>query len=230
MISFNVLWIIFLVLYVMSFVALIIFRFMLSTDKIEYSYKRNFPCEILTSESRMSNVYKVFLFIFAGLSFTPLFCVLPTIAEFGNIAWIAIVVSILYGLCGVFISALHIFEAKFIKVHSIIVTITTALSFLTSAMSALFAFLSFQVNNRFNMGRPSELVFMGIFIMIALFILILAVNPKLKDWTKLEKVKLPDGTIGYDRPKVFILALSEWLIILSTIVSEILFFFALLKI
>lgn len=230
MINFNILWVIFLVVYIVSFLALIFFRFMLIDDKINYSYRRNFPCEILTSGSKVVDVYKIFLFIFVGLSFSPLFCILPKIGEFGNIGWLAIVISVLYGFCGVFIAALHIFEAKFIKVHSIVVSIFIGLSFLTSALSGLFSMLTFQVNNRFDSGRPLELVFMGLFIVIALFDVMIVLNPKLKDWTKLDKVKLTDGSIGYDRPKVFILAASEWIVILLTFIAEVLFFISLLKI
>lgn len=229
MINVNVLWIIFLILYVMSFVALIIFRFLLSGDNIEYSYKRNFPCEIITSGSKMVPTYKIFLFIFAGLSFAPLFCILPKIGEFGSIGWLAILISILYGFCGVFIAAIHIFEAKFIKVHSIIATIFFSLTMLSSALSAVFSLLVFQVNNRFNLGSASSMIYMGLFIAITLFTLIIVINPKLKEWTKLEKVKLPDGSLGYDRPKVFILALSEWVVILAAVVSELLFFLSLIK-
>lgn len=230
MINANVLWVIFLVVYAMSFIALIVFRFMLSGENIKYSYRRNFPCEIFTSEAKIVAPYKVVLFIFAGLSFSPLFCILPKIGEFGNIGWLAILISILYGFCGVFIAALHIFEAKFIKVHSLLVSIFVGLTFLSSGLSALFSLLQFQVNNRFELGRASSFVFMGLFIALALFVLIIAVNPKLKEWTKLEKVKLPDGTVGYDRPQVFVLALSEWVLILTTVVSEILFFLCLIRI
>jgi len=230
MISFNILWVIFLVLFAMSGIALLVFRFMISNDNVEFSYKRNFPCELYNCESKVKDVYRIFLFIFVGLSFAPLFCVLPQIGEFGNIGWLAILISILYGFCGVFAAALHIFEAKFIKVHSIVCTIFISLAFLSNGLSALFSLLTYQVNNKFDMGRASSLVFMGLFIAIALFIVFIAVNPKLKEWTKLEKVKLPDGTIGYDRPKVFILALSEWVVILCSFVSELLFFLSLLKI
>lgn len=230
MIGFNFLWIVFFISYILSFVGLIFFRFMFENEKISYSFKRNFPYEILTLDSKISTIYKVFLFIFGGLFFSPLFCVVPLIGEFGSIAWLAIVLSILFGFCGVFVVALHLFEAKFIKVHSIIASVSIALSFLCSGMSALYSFLTFNVNNRFGEGRPIQIVTMAFLIALALFDVIVAVNPKLKEWTKLEQMKLPDGTIGYDRPKIFPLAFSEWLIIFSIFFSEILFFVSLLKI
>jgi hypothetical protein len=46
----------------------------------------------------------------------------------------------------------------------------------------------------------------------ALFSLALPMNPRLKKWAEMEKVAEADGTLSFRRPKIFILALSEWLL------------------
>ena len=58
--------------------------------------------------------------------------------------------------------------------------------------------------------------------MFIIALLIIMINPKLRDWARLEKQVNGDGTISYRRPKVFILALSEWLTILINHLSFVL--------
>lgn len=54
--------------------------------------------------------------------------------------------------------------------------------------------------------------------LVALAALITLVNPKLKNWPKLDAVAETDGTISYKRPRPFILALSEWVLLLLAFV------------
>ncbi len=73
-----------------------------------------------------------------------------------------------------------------------------------------------------NIYLPSSL-----FIVIALFLIVLLsvavlLNPKLKDWGKMEKVTKNDGSVGYVRPKRFILPYSEWALLLMAFLSNIL--------
>ena len=63
---------------------------------------------------------------------------------------------------------------------------------------------------------------------IAIAVLFLIVNPKLKNWAKLE-VETDGDQKTYKRGKVFILAFTEWLILLLSVVGEIIFFLTLIK-
>lgn len=230
MIAVNLVWVVLFVVYIAIFATLIVVRFLLdkSDAEIQYSFLRNFPYEVLTMHKDKSKIYKVLLFIFSGLCFAPIFVIVPLIGEFGELAWIAILNACLYGMSGIMIASIHLFEAKFIKTHTLLVTIMIALAFLSSSISALFSMLTFNVYNRFNEGSPLAIGCFAIFVLAALFDLFIAFNPKLKDWTKLEKITNKDGSISYDRPKIFPLAFSEWLIIFSIFLSEVVFFISLI--
>ena len=58
----------------------------------------------------------------------------------------------------------------------------------------------------------------GMFIVSAASFIIL-LNPRLKNWAKLEKVVDEDGASSLKRPKPFVLAFSEWLIIFLSVIS-----------
>lgn len=74
-------------------------------------------------------------------------------------------------------------------------------------------------------GRKLEtLVFILSIVMfvIALAVAIILVNPRLKTWAKLEKVVDEDGASSLKRPKPFVLAFSEWIVIFLGVLSYIL--------
>ena len=54
---------------------------------------------------------------------------------------------------------------------------------------------------------------------IALIVVIVMVNPRLKTWAKLEKVVDEDGNSSLKRPKPFVLAFSEWITIFLGVFS-----------
>lgn len=49
--------------------------------------------------------------------------------------------------------------------------------------------------------------------LIAIVTLLMLVNPKLKNWPRLDAVAETDGTISYKRPRPFVLAFSEWILL-----------------
>ena len=230
MIAINLVWVILFIAYIAIFAALIVVRFLLekSEPELRFSFFRNFPYEIISFYQDKSKIYKVLLFIFSGLCFVPIFVIVPLVGEFGELGWIAIVNACVYGLTGIMVVSIHLFEAKFIKTHSLLVSIMIGLAFLSSSLSALFSMLTYNVYSRFNEGSPLAIGCFALFVLAALFDLFVAFNPKLKDWTKLERYTNSDGSISYDRPKVFPLAFSEWLIIFSLFLSEAIFFISLI--
>lgn len=60
-----------------------------------------------------------------------------------------------------------------------------------------------------------------IMFVIALAVAIILVNPRLKTWAKLEKVVDEDGASSLKRPKPFVLAFSEWIVIFLGVLSYI---------
>lgn len=71
-------------------------------------------------------------------------------------------------------------------------------------------------------GRESEtavLVLSIIQFVLALSVVFILINPRLKDWARLEKVVDEDGGTSLKRPKPFVLAFSEWIIIFLLVIS-----------
>lgn len=74
-----------------------------------------------------------------------------------------------------------------------------------------------------NLYISSLLALAPLLFLISLSSVILILNPKIRDWSKLEKKKNDDGSVSYARPKRFVLPYSEWLlfflIMLSNVIS-----------
>ena len=54
---------------------------------------------------------------------------------------------------------------------------------------------------------------------ISLTVVFILVNPRLKNWAQLEKVVGKDGGSSLKRPKPFVLAFSEWIIIFLSVLA-----------
>jgi|GEM_PF-6811411 len=69
--------------------------------------------------------------------------------------------------------------------------------------------------------RPSErddikkIVVSIISLLHIVYFIGILINPKLLNWAQLNKIVADDGTIVIERPKVFVLALSEWLALIG---------------
>lgn len=61
-----------------------------------------------------------------------------------------------------------------------------------------------------NLGDILSLIIAIFLFLGALISALLLINPKLKDWAKLEKNVGEDGLLSYHRPKRFVLPYSEW--------------------
>jgi hypothetical protein len=80
-------------------------------------------------------------------------------------------------------------------------------------------------------GEGSALLLFAIVLFcLALGAFLVLLNPRLSKWDRLEAQALPDGTVRYVRPRPFVLAASEWLLIalhlLALLVAAFGYFFA----
>lgn len=62
--------------------------------------------------------------------------------------------------------------------------------------------------------------------LLAFFALLLALNPRLSKWSMMDKIEQQDGSIIVLRPKIFVLAVTEWLLILLNVLIMINAYFA----
>jgi hypothetical protein len=61
-------------------------------------------------------------------------------------------------------------------------------------------------------GKEMPYILVGFLFALALATILLPFHPKMKRWAELERVSEKDGTVSFRRPRVFILALQEWLL------------------
>ena len=87
--------------------------------------------------------------------------------------------------------------------------IFVALSFLMAVSVAMegLVFMSFR---SFSISEEWSIAFSIVHFVLSAFFVALPLNPKMRDWYRLEAMTNKDGSVSYKRPKIFILAFSEW--------------------
>lgn len=230
MISVNLVWIFFLVAFVGVFIALVVLSFlrMKHIEEENRSFMRLFPCELIKEKIPGANIYRTILYIFSGLCFAPVFVVLPLLDEFGGLGALAMIVSFLFGIEGIVLVSIFLFNIRYTNTHTKLSTGFMAGSFLVNGLTTLYAILTFTTWNKFGKGSILSLVMAIIAGLLTILTLVITLNPKLKNWAQLVRVDEGEEAV-YKRPKIFPLAFSEWLIILINFVGEIVFFISLIR-
>ena len=149
--------------------------------------------------------------------------------EFRDLGFLTIFVTCIFGLAAVSNCLLFFFDARYTKTHIYLATISMCLTFLANALATLLSFLVFKHYWGFGETRVPALILAILSTLVSLTILFIIVNPKLSSWAKLDYTTNENGERVYSRGKVFVLALSEWITILASIIGEILFFLSLIK-
>ena len=72
-----------------------------------------------------------------------------------------------------------------------------------------------------NIYLPSSLFIAVVLFLIVLLSVAMLINPRLKDWSKMEKTIKGGGSIEYIRPKRFLLPYSEWSFLLLALIGNI---------
>lgn len=230
MIEINFVWIVLLVAFVAMFVTLAIFsvlrlRFI---EKENRSFTRIFPCELIKDKIPNAGVYRTLLYVYCGLCFAPVFVVLPLLDEFGGLGALAMVVSFLFGIEGIAMVSIFLFSIRYTNTHTKLSTVFMAGSFLVSGLTMLYSILTFTTWNKFDKGSPIAVAMAVLSGLCVIVVLLITSNPKLKNWAQLVKIENGEEVV-YQRPKIFPLAFSEWLLILVNFIAEIAFLISLIR-
>ena len=207
--------------------AIFLLYLLLGSGQFEYSLKddRKRMCSILTDfpyEMTPKNRKNYALIFLAGYFFLSLLTNVLMFINFYDyaptITGLLIISAFLTLSYAFFNLRIHKLTASLEKSHlGRFFVMGLTLILLTSINGIIFINLS--------RGRKLEtLVFVLSIIMfvIALAVAIILVNPRLKTWAKLEKVVDEDGASSLKRPKPFVLAFSEWIVIFLGVLSYIL--------
>ena len=229
MIAPNIIWIFSLAAF--ALIALTIFVvIVLNSRRMDpkFSFLRTFPYEFINERGNEIILFKPLLYILTGLAFSPLFVITPLIKEFGSLGFFSVMISCVFGLAMICNCLLFFFDARYTKTHMVLFTISSCLVFLSNTLTTIYSFVIFKGYKDMASDHLGSLILGIASGVIAIAVLFLIVNPKLKNWAKLE-VETDGDQKTYKRGKVFILAFTEWLILLLSVVGEIIFFLTLIK-
>ena len=229
MISPNIIWIFSLSAFAVIVLTIFIVIFV-SSRRMDpkFSFLRTFPYEYMNERGNEVILFKPLLYVLTGLAFTPLFVITPLIKEFGNLSFFSVVISCVFGLAMICNCLLFFFDARYTKTHMVLFTVASCLTFLSNTLTTIYAFVIFKGYKDMAIDHTSSLILGIASGVLAIGVLFLIVNPKLKTWAKLEAEGEGEEKT-YKRGKVFILAFTEWLILLLSILGEIIFFLTLIK-
>ena len=180
---------------------------------IKYDIRNHYPYELNYEGKFTDNLtgnLAVILFALSGVAFFTLFD-----SKYNNGFFIFdMIAGSIYALA---LMSLAFIPLKNLKAHLFLVLACVVLSFLIPFSNALASSISFKDSQ-----EPVSLVMMIVNAVYCVFIFILMMNPKLSHWADLKEETNNDGTKKYVRPKYFILAFIEWLLIFTSPVVMIL--------
>ena len=230
MISVNAIWLFSLIAFVAVFFILVIITLLNSTVfKKDFSLLRQFPYEFFREKNHTLPFYRPLLHVLTGLAFSPIFVITPIYHEFGDLAFLCIFITCVFGLAAASNALLFYFDARYTKTHIVLVTVSMCLTLLANALAAILSFIIFKSYMDSNDSHNLSLVLGIASGLLAFFVLLMVVNPKLSNWTKLRVNEDENGEKTIDRGKIFVLAFCEWLTIAALVVGEVLFFLSLIK-
>lgn len=221
-------WIISIIILSIIFINIIVISlfFTKQIDEENNSFLRTFPFEILKHSAKNGEIYKILIYIFSILCFLPLLIVTEGTGSLSNLDSMSIIICIILGFDAIVFLFINIFDVTHVKAHLILFTLFSGLTMLGGSLILARDIVAYKTFIKY--GNSSILLLIcGILTAIVLvFSLLISINPKLKEWARLEEV--PGEKVTYKRPKRFVLAYSEWALFLSLYLFEILYFVQLL--
>lgn len=182
-----------------------------------YSFRSYFSYEMFTEEKSFPNILLRIIEALAVLSFL-LSGAFGLISEGGDMNLSLYFMAFCF--LGLVASLSHYFlsfiDLSYAKAHFALFFVEIAALILFSAMNGFYFSSIYR-----NLGEPSFLLIAILSFLYLLLALLILVNPKMKDWAKLEKKTNEKGETSYIRPKRFVLPYSEWVIYFLLILANI---------
>lgn len=223
---FTVSWIVSVAILVISFLGIVFSAkfFTKPVDEYKFSFMRIFPFEVVKNAENYGKFYSFSMYLFAGMCFSPLIIIVSQKSDLSALNPMSILLACLLGLAGLCFVFLNIFDVTHVKPHLSLFVVFAGLVILTGALLFVRGLTAYKT---FADHGHNEVLFIVTEILAGLSViysLLIVVNPKLMSWARLDNV---DGT--YKRPKRFVLAYSEWALLLALFFNELIFFVQLLK-
>ena len=222
---FTIPWILSLTLLLIGFIGIVLSAKLLSKpiDEYKFSFTRIFPFEVINASGENSRFYSFSTYLFSGMCFSPILLVISEQTSLKTLNPMSILLACVLGFAGLCFIFLNIFDATHVKAH---LSLFTVFAFLILLSATLIFSRGLIAYNIFKEHGKQEYIFLISEILSAItfiLVLLLIFNPKLKTWAVLEE---RDGQ--YYRPKRFVLAYSEWALLLVLFINGLIYFLQLL--
>lgn len=181
--------------------------------KMNYNFRNHFPYEFnFEDDFRINLPGKIALL--ASLTCSIIFYIFFK-NNYNNGYYVFVMIM---GIINVIsIGAIAFIDLRSTRAHLLMVVINVVSSFIIPSSIAINASIEYTTYK-----SVSGLVIAIISVIFCFIIFILMMNPKLTKWAKLDEIKAPDGAISYIRPKYFVLAYTEWILIFYSLLVELL--------
>ena len=192
-------------------------RTYLNSENERFSFFNRFPHELYYQKNHNQAVFfRIFLFtLFAFLMFVAILFA-TTFNMDNNVFGYTLTLSLFICFSIICMLVLFIIKPNLLTQFKLYSTLMFVFNMMSSVMFGIIS-----INNNVYEG-PAHKVLGAFAFLLTLANFVLALNPKLKNWSKLDEINQSNGTIVYKRPKLFWLALSQWLTFASVLLLEVL--------
>lgn len=192
-------------------------------NKKKYDFLSSFPFELGQGEVKKSFLSRFFFTAYGVTYVASSFYILylnPTLSFLNSL-------GILLGIVSLFVFAsmlaLIYVPAYSFRLHLVSSVVFFAFSILADVLMGLTYLNLYQAQLASNIYQ-NNLAIISLVIMIINFVLaffkgLILINPKLAHWTELDSSIGSDGVVTSSRPRPFVLAFSEWLVIFLNAIS-----------
>lgn len=221
----TVSWIVSVAILLVSFFSIVFTAKFLAkpVDEFKVSFLRMFPFEIVKTSENNSKFYSFSTYLFSGMCFSPIIVIVESTTKLVNLNPLSILIACIFGLAGLCFVFLNIFDVTHVKPHLSIFGLFSSLTLLGGILVTVRGFIGYDIFLKHGTKEFLFLVSSILSELVVVFVLILILNPKLRNWAKLDQI---DGK--YVRPKRFPLAYSEWGMLIALFLIVIAYFLQLL--
>ena len=181
---------------------------------LKYDFRNHFPYEYnfesKYSDNLLGNICLTISMIFSLTLFS-------LSSGFFNASGILIFCLIAGAIYSAIVFFLPFANLKHIRIHVIAAVMLSCFAFLTPSSIGLVAFQHYQLTK-----LVICLVLFIICIVVGLFNFVLIMNPKFSFNIQMKKVKLENGEEKVERPTFIVIAFSEWLMMFSIFITQLL--------
>ncbi len=181
-----------------------------------FDLRSEFPFELMDARISSLKMGRVFLIIWGVLDVAVSTYLLASIQSHSFLLWMAVIYTISVLLRDISLIFLFFIPAFNFKPHFLAFVSSCGLTAFSGASAVIAC-----VQVREFVGNAALWFAIGIGV-VSMFAMLIMVNPKLSNWAKLESTVDESGAVVERRPKYFILAFSEWLVLFSAILLSVL--------